>query len=257
MKKQTFRSIIIGLIFIGIAVYIVLDVLDITMGIGLGSVLLTLLAAVVIIKSIRPLNFWGIFFPLALVGILYDSELGIEKFTVWPILGVALFLSIGFEILFKRKNGFVNYHHGYKYNKKMEENNKESFVDAENFESNPNQFSKKKSDDDSVWKMEMGLGKKITYITSQNLKEASFECGLGELQIYFTEAKMQGESIVVHAEVGLGRAVLYFPTAWNVITVSEEVFGRVNEQAHTVEEGAPIVYLNLEIGLGEVEINYI
>ena len=105
--------------------------------------------------------------------------------------------------------------------------------------------------------MEMGLGKKITYVTSQNLREASFECGLGELQIYFTESKMESESIRVNAEVGLGRAVLYFPTNWNIIIVSSEVCGRVKEENHTVEEGAPIVYLTLKIGLGEVEILYI
>jgi len=259
MKKNTFRSLFIGLIFIGIAVYIVLDVMDITAGIRLWKVLLSLLAAVVLVKSIKPLNFFGLFFPVALVGIMFDAEFGIVQFTPLPILGIALFLSIGCSVLFKRKPNFQEWghHHGKQYNQYNQGNCAADFSNTKSEENNAKGYSEEKFDDDRVWKMEMGLGKKITYVTSQNLREASFECGLGELQIYFTEAKMEGESIKINAEVGMGRAVLYFPTAWNVITVSSEVCGRVNEQKHIIQEGAPKVYLNLEIGFGEVEINYV
>jgi hypothetical protein len=259
MKKTNFRNIFIGLIFIGIAVFIVLDVMEITAGIELWRILLTLFATVVIVKSIRPLNFVGIFFPLALVGILFGLELGIEAFTPWPILLIALFLSIGCGVLFKRKVNFEGWghRHGRRCNPNYEGNSSEEFTGTHTEEGSSKRYTEEKFDNDRVWKMEMGLGKKITYVTSQNLREASIECGLGELQIYFTEAKMEGDSIRVNAEVGMGHAVLYFPTGWNVVTVTSEVCGRVNEQKHTVEEGAPKVYLNLGIGFGEVEILYI
>lgn len=280
MKKRSYSAIFWGLIFIAIAAYIVLDVLGITAGIGLWSAILIILAAVVLIKSIRPLNFFGILFPIAFAGIILDSQLGIEAFTPWPILGIALFLSIGFSIIFKKGFKFNVYNgsnvHVSKGAKNVHVSGEGVHVDAngknihidpsgvhvedangnEEFKSEGG-YKEGKYEQDSVWNIEGGLGKKITYITSQNLKVVNLEFGLGELQVYFTDAKMQGDSIVVNAEVGMGRAVMYFPKEWDVQIVSQEVFGSLNEQEHTAPEGAPIVYLNLDVGMGQVDIQYV
>lgn len=252
MKKNSFSGIFWGLIFIGIAVYIILDVMELTAGIGIWSALLAVLALVILIKSIKPLNFFGIFFPIALGGILFDSVLGIEAFTPWPILGIALFLSIGFSVLFRKSFKSRAHMHG-----RGRGCGNVNFSQGVHVENDDRTYNEEQTADGSIWNIEGGLGKKITYITSQNLETVNLEFGLGELQVYFTDSKMLGDSITVNAEVGMGRAILYFPKEWNVEIVSKEVFGNVTEQAHIAPEGAPIVYMNMDVGMGQVEINYI
>lgn len=276
MKKKSYSAIFWGLIFIAIAAYIILDVMGITAGIGLWSAILIILAAVVLVKSIKPVNFFGILFPLAFVGIVLDSQLGIEEFTPWPILGIALFLSIGLSIIFKKGFKFhvyngsnVNVSKGGKNvhvsgeGVHVESNGKNIHVDpsgvhVEDVEDGDySSYKEQKSEQDSVWNIEGGFGKKITYITSRNLKKVNLEFGLGELQVYFTDAKMKDDSITVNAEVGMGHAILYFPKEWDVQIVTQEIFGSLKEDDHVAPDGAPVVYLNLEIGMGHVEIRYI
>ncbi len=74
---------------------------------GVWSVVISLLLVPVIVTSVRHLNFWGIFFPMAIMAILFDETLGIEKFTPWPVLGAALLLSVGFSFIFPYRYRFT------------------------------------------------------------------------------------------------------------------------------------------------------
>jgi len=252
MRRTGSRSILFGLLFIGIAVYIVLNVLNIGIGISTWRLVLTLFTLAIFVKGIWTQSISGILFPVAFIGILFAKELGIEAFTPWPILGIVLFLSIGLSMIFK--NGwtghnykFCNYHRNHsKENGYSEFNNAEGFKDG----------SEERHNDDIDWRIKVGFGKRIGYVTSQKLQRAYIECGFGELQVYFTEAKMEGESIQVNGEVGFGKVILFFPKAWNVIIVSSEVFGSINEQRHESIPGAPTVYLKMEVGFGAVDIIY-
>lgn len=69
------RNIFWGLIFIIAAAFVLLNNLDFFEGINLGSTLLTVFLACCILKSLRPVNFFGILMPLAFLCILYDEEL--------------------------------------------------------------------------------------------------------------------------------------------------------------------------------------
>lgn len=84
--------------FILAGVALILDRTGLLGSVSVWSVVISLLLVPVIVTSVRHLNFWGIFFPMAIMAILFDETLGIEKFTPWPVLGAALLLSVGFHL---------------------------------------------------------------------------------------------------------------------------------------------------------------
>lgn len=89
-----------GLTFIAIAILAVAGGMGFLGGLSVWSVILTIMFVIVLIRSIYPLNFAGILFSLAFLGIIYDKQLGIESITPWTILLVALLGSIGLTMIF-------------------------------------------------------------------------------------------------------------------------------------------------------------
>jgi len=69
---------------------------------NLGLIVSIILGAIAI-ASIGNLNFYGVFMPLSIIGIIYSEEFRIEAITPIPILVVAVLLSIAFQLIFKKK----------------------------------------------------------------------------------------------------------------------------------------------------------
>ena len=99
MKKG---KVIWALLFIGIAVVILAGGLGVLPEVS-GKLIAAVLLGVVAIGSLWELSFWGLFFSLAIIGILYAPQLHIESITPVPILGAAALLSIGFSMLFGKQ----------------------------------------------------------------------------------------------------------------------------------------------------------
>ena len=89
------RNIVWGLTLILGALLVIFSQLGYFDTVGIPSLIITILLIPVIILSAASLNFSGILFPLAILGILYDDVLGIQALTPWPILLAALLLSLG------------------------------------------------------------------------------------------------------------------------------------------------------------------
>ena len=99
MKKG---KVIWALLFIGIAVLILAGGLGVIPEVS-GKLIAAVLLGVVAVGSIWELSFWGLFFSLAIIGILYAPQLHIESITPVPVLGAAALLSIGFSMLFGKQ----------------------------------------------------------------------------------------------------------------------------------------------------------
>ena len=78
------KNLIWGLFFILAGAAVILSKLGLLGGVSALSVVISLLLIPIIVNSIRRLNFWGIFCPLAVMAILFAEPLGIEKLTPFP-----------------------------------------------------------------------------------------------------------------------------------------------------------------------------
>lgn len=231
------KKIFWGIFFILAAIYVIVSKLGMLPDIGVFKILLTVCMIALIIEGIRYINFYQILLPLAFIGILYDTELGITALTPWTLLAAALFLSIGLSMIFRgRKKNYGNMNwegnHGMAGNETVYCNGQE--IRCEN-----------------------NFGAAIRYINSDNFKSAKIENNFGTLTVYFDNAIVQTGTASVLIENNFGETNLYIPKEWRVENNLDRAFGSVQEKGRREETGTTTLYLNGNAAFGAIIIYYI
>ena len=106
-----------GLVFIFAAAAVIIS--PMAENTGVWDFIWTIIATLMLFKGIVHFSPFKMIFSIAILGIVYAEQLGIEQLTPWLILIAALLLSIGLSILFKRNTIFKVYTHNdfYRYAK--------------------------------------------------------------------------------------------------------------------------------------------
>lgn len=231
------KNLIWGLFFIGAAIAVILSKADLLGSVSLFSVVVALLLMPIIIKSLRHLNFFGIFVPLSLIAILFDDVLGIEKFTPWPVIGSALLLSAGLSLIFPyryriTKNGWSA---GMKDHFKWDSS----------------------SADGEVVNISSSFSGCEKYITSQVLKEVNIRCKCAGVEVYFDNADLAGDTAVINLDVTAGGVELYIPKSWNVKNEADCVIGGVDISSKKDIVNGKTLILRGRVSAAGVDITYI
>lgn len=159
-------------------------------------------------------------FSLALFVILNDRLLGMESITPWPVLGTALLGSIGLNLLFpgfgKRRilrNAFRGC--GGKGLKSIVAIEGEHSGRVESYDHNGANVS-----------CENAFGESVRYVSGE-IGWVNLDNAFGTLQVYFTEAYLQGGRADVSLDVAFGKTVLYVPSNWKVNLSLDKAFGSI------------------------------
>lgn len=225
-----------GAFFILAAAFIICSQLGILATFSIWTLLLTVLLAAIVIHSVVHVEFFGIFVPLAVILILFDTPLGIEALTPWPVLGAAVLLSIGLSILFRSK-----LHRGYKKHGCHSAGVHETVEDL--------------NEDRVACKMSFGSG--IKYLHAQNLEQAEFDCSFGSLKIYFDQAKLNPNGADVLVNCSFASITFYVPHEWKVIDHIEASMGGVKNRENRSASDTNIIRLRGNVSFGSVEVVYI
>lgn len=238
MKKG--RNIFWGVFFILGAVFILGAKLGFMKDVGVWSLIWTVLFAALLVRSLFKISFYGIFFSLAFLGILYAEPLGITAITPWPILGAALLLGMGCKMIFPQKKRFRDrIHFSVKGNPDVE----------------PNKVIN--NQDGAQVSHEVSFSSAVKYINSDNFENGSFECSFGYLKVYFDNAVMQNASASVHLENSFGAIELYIPKGWAVDNQMENSFGGINEEGNPEPDGLHTLYLYGDNSFGGITVIYV
>ena len=109
-KKSNVKYILFGLFFIIVGASIICKALGVIPeidNIAMLNILLALMMVPVFVEGIIHVIFSFIFFPIAIELIIFRVPLGLEAITPWPVLGAALFLSLGCSLLVRRHKGLL------------------------------------------------------------------------------------------------------------------------------------------------------
>ena len=204
--------------------------------IGTFPLLCCILVIPIMLESLLHLNFWGIFIPPAIIGIIFRGDLGIEHITPWPLLAAAVLLSIGCSVLFgKSENscGRCGYFH-------LEE--KVSIDDI--------------PDDDMTCNVNFGASSK--YIRSQNFELAYFNCNFGSIKAYFDNAKLSPNGARLHITAKFSGIELFIPKHWKVANNVSAVLAGVEEKTRNMPDpNSPVLTLTGNISLSGIVIYYV
>ena len=247
-----------GIIFILAALAIVLNLLGVFGGVQLGfwTVIFSIVLLVILISSIINVFWFGIFFSLGFGFLLYKDALAaaldssqIADINGWVVIGIALLLSIGFSILFRKKdpNKFV-----YVFNGGNIGGNGTIGGNSEHFESVVNQA------DGSEISDRVSFSSKIRYINSENFKRAYIDCSFGAIQFYFDNAHITDGKAEIHLELSFSGAELYIPKHWRLIDdLNRSATGIEEKNRSQPTADSPVVTLTGSSKFSGIEIVYI
>lgn len=237
MRRGRLKSIVWGLLLIVSALFIVLSVMGYIDNVGPVKTIFTILFAGIAITSLIDLNFFGVFFPMAFVGMIYDSRLGIEKLTPWPILGIALLLTIGFSLIFKKKEHF--------FHKNYSEGRDEYLIDMDD-------------ENGEVINCKAEFNESVKYIHSKNLKKINVKSTFGGVKLYLDGSEIPSKSAGLDLDVSFGGVELYIPKDWDVKIHGAASFGSIVEKNHaSINDISPVLHLTGSVKFGGVEITYV
>lgn len=231
MKKE---RIFWGIFFLGGAVALIVNKLGLLGGdLNLWTMLLTILLAAGLIKSVVYKSMSGILFSIAFLCIIYAKPLGITALTPWTVLGAALLGSIGCSILFHPKKNYGIYHHG-----------------GEHFES-------EETVEGELIELSNSFASGVKYINSDDFKGANIDCSFGAMKVYFDNAIIQGGQAIVHLDVSFAGVELFVPKEWKVTNSADISFGGIDEKNRSVSTGTPVMRITGEVSFAGVTIIYI
>ncbi|MCR5797318.1 MAG: hypothetical protein K6G63_05305 [Eubacterium sp.] len=237
------NSIFIGALFLVAAVLIVLNAMGYTMGIGPTAIVLSVVLAACLIKSLVKLSFGGVLFSSAFLLIIYSQPLGIpEKLVPWPIILVAAFGTIGLNLIFRKSINRSKYK---ARAKEFRESHGNVFV--ENVAS---------SDGDYVYEKNT-FGGSTRYIKSQNLIHADISNSFGEMKVYFDGANITSEFATISVNNSFGETILYIPRKWEIENRVVGSFGSIDANTYSADEKVATVIIEGNVSFGELKIIYI
>jgi len=236
------KNLFWGFFFIAAAVLIILYVIGGFANVNIWSLALTLILLPIIFDSCVRLHFFGIFFPMAILAIIYAQPLGITNLTPWPVLLTALFGSIGFSILFHNKHTYC-FHKDYGWHKHDDKNEHFSeVVDA--------------PDEDTI-NFDVKFSSSIKYINTDDFKQANLSCKFGVLKVYFDNAKIKGDTAQIYLDASFSGIELYIPKSWKLANDIRTTASGVEEKNRRADVAGPTVTLAGNLNFSGVEIIYV
>lgn len=222
------KNIFWGIIFLIGAGVIIANQLGAFDNLGVGSFLLTFALVLIIVNGVFNVNFFQILVPLSIILIIYAEPLGIDQISSWTFIVSGILASIGLSLIFKKKK-----------------KNHNQFTDiVENL------------DEDIIFS-ETSFSGVTKYLQSKNLKEANFNVRFGGLNVYFDQVTLSPEGATINIDASFAGVELHIPKNWNVVNNISAKLGGVDVKGLKHESTGPTLYLEGNINLSGVEINYI
>ncbi|MDR1496654.1 MAG: hypothetical protein LBS67_07045 [Clostridiales Family XIII bacterium] len=261
-EKKNGKRIVWGIAFIAAAALIALNAAGFLSfdGVTAAGVVWAVAMVFILILSIPHLFWFGIFFPLAALLVIFEKPLGldIQHISLWVFFGIALLLSIGFTILFhKRSRDRRNEHWNERWNEQwsyVQDGPTYAFGFGGSDAANP-----KESVAGNVVRVEVNFGNVIRYVNSDDLERVEAECNFGGIKLYFDNAKPQATGARIILDVNFGSAELFIPRSWvvtNDLRRSLAGFDEMNRPPTGTEKTAHVTIAG-EANFSSVNVIYV
>ena len=228
-KRNTLGKIAWGLYFIAAAGALIANAIYDFL--GFWQLLMVAAFVPITVISVKYRQFGGLFIPLAIIGIVFATPLGITAITPWPLLGAALLLTVAF-----------------------------SFIIPSRWRS----FSKSDCDfgvggvvDDET-SCRVNFGGSTKYFKTENLETAALQCNFGGIDAYMDGSTLSPNGATLHVDLNFGGIDLYVPKEWRVINDLSVSLGGVDEVGRSIATtDSPTLTLTGKVAFGGIDIHYV
>lgn len=257
------KNIFWGLAFILAAVALVVKKLGYLQGVGVWSILFSVILAVIFVKGIMKRRWATILFSAAFFIIVNDELLRLESLTPWTVLGVAFLGTIGLNMIFPRGTLWHHRRRPKGLPKHIANKITRDVGSAVVTSSNGNEMEWNEADeamvseDGETIQQDVIFGEQVKYVKSQQLSHINADCIFGEISIYLTEAALKNHRAHMSSDAIFGTINVYVPASWSVDTNVDTIFGEVFFRGNGEHNGEDKLLISGDMIFGELWIYYV
>jgi hypothetical protein len=236
--KFRFSNFIWGIFLLLAAVFVLFNNFIGFADIGLGSIIIAVLALAFIVQCIAHFNIAPLVIPLAVLYIVFRDPLGLPVIQTWKLIAAAILAFIGLGILLPKKHGH------YKYNKSCGSDEQKKVPTDSINDNNPY--------------VSVNFGAISRSLNADYLETLRLSCNFGAMEVFFNQVELSPNGAEVDINCNFGGIQLFIPKHWQVIDRMSCTLAGVDIKSFTAPaENAPSLTLNGSVSLGGVEIKYI
>jgi hypothetical protein len=211
--------------------------------IGVGSIIIAILALAFIVQCLARLHIAPLVIPLVVLYFIFKEPLirfGLPDIQTWKVIVAAVLAFIGLNILIPKRHGC----------------NK-----CDKSEGSGDQQQKKIPADgnkDNNPYVSVNFSAVSRSLNADSLETVRLSCNFGALEIFFNQVELSPNGANAYINCSFGGIQLFVPRHWQVIDRMNCTLAGVDIKSFTAPaENAPRLTLNGSVSLGGVEVKFI
>jgi hypothetical protein len=238
--KSRFSNFFWGIALLLAAVFVLTKNYTGFADIGIGSIIISILALAFIVRCLTRLHIAPIVIPIAVLYYVFGDRFGFPKIETWKLIAATALAFIGLNFLFPHGRRSCN-----QGNDSCGSKDQQVKLPAEGVNDNNPSIS-------------VNFSAVSRSLTSDSLETARLSCNFGAMEIFFNQAQLSPNGADVFISCSFGGIQLFVPRHWQVIDKMNCTLAGVDIKSFTVPaENAPRLTLNGSVSLGGVEVKYI
>jgi hypothetical protein len=236
--KSKFSNLFWGIVFLLVAAFVLTNNYFGFDDIGIGKIIITILALAFIVQCIARLQIALLVIPLAVLYFIYRAPLGLPEIQKWKLIVATVLAFIGLNILLPQRRS-------YNQCDNSDRSGAQKKIPADgNKDNNPY--------------VGVNFGSVSRSLNADSLETVRLSCNFGAMEIYFNQAELSPNGAEADISCSFGGIQLFVPGHWQVIDRLHCTLAGVNIKSFTAPaENAPRLTLNGSVSMGGVEVKYI
>lgn len=240
--KNRFSNFIWGTFLLLAAAFILFNHLEGFADIGVGSIIVSIIALIFMIQCIASLYFAPLPIPLAILYIAFHTTLGLPDIPKWTLIIAAVLATIGLSILIPRRS-----------------RNRFNECGGSKFHNRQAQFQAADTDNDNNPSVSVKFGSVSRRLQASSLETAQLSCNFGELQVYLDQVELSPNGAEINISCNFGSTEIFIQKHWLLVDRLNCSLGGVDvdKSFSTPAENAPKLTLSGNVSFGAVEVHYL
>ena len=248
--KTRFSRLIWGTFLLLAAVFILLNQINGFLKVGIGSIIVTVLAFGFLVQCIVDMYFALLPVSLAVLYITFQVPLHLPYIRPWTLIITSVLAFLGLSILFPKKYWFSKIHkyrHDNRYTRFSRSGDQTQQVRTEY------------GDNDNNPSVSVNFGAVSRHLSADSLETAQLYCNFGALEVFFDQVQLCPNGAEASLNCSFGAIQLFVPKHWRIIDRLNCTLGGVDVERNSAApaENAPQLTLNGSVSLGGIEVRYI
>jgi len=236
--KSKFSNLFWGIALLLVAAFLLTNNFIGFDDIGIGRIIISILALAFIIQCLARLHIAPIVIPLAVLYFIFREPLGLPEIQTWKLVVGTVLAFIGLNILLPQRRSYNQC------------NNSDRSGDHQKIPADGNK--------DNNPYVGVNFGSVSRSLNADSLETVRLSCNFGALEIYFNQAGLSPNGAVADISCSFGGIQLFVPRHWQVIDRIHCTLAGVDIKSFTAPvENAPRLTLNGSVSMGGVEVKYI